>query len=192
MKLRIAPSPTGYLHIGNARTALFNWLYARANNGKFLVRIDDTDTARSSEEYMQDIVKNFKWLGIDWDEGVEVGGPHGEYKQSLRFDRYREIAESLLEKNLAYEDDGAIRFKVPNEKEITFQDITRGSMKFNLNDIEDFIILRSDKSPTYHLASTIDDIDYEITTIARGEDILSSTPKHILLMQALDADIPTF
>ena len=192
MKLRIAPSPTGYLHIGNARTALFNWLYARANNGKFLVRIDDTDTARSSEEYMQDIVKNFKWLGIDWDEGVEVGGPHGEYKQSLRFDRYREIAESLLEKNLAYEDDGAIRFKVPNEQEITFQDITRGSMKFNLNDVEDFIILRSDKSPTYHLASTIDDIDYEITTIARGEDILSSTPKHILLMQALDADIPTF
>ena len=192
MKLRIAPSPTGYLHIGNARTALFNWLYARANNGKFLVRIDDTDTARSSEEYMQDIVKNFKWLGIDWDEGVEVGGPHGEYKQSLRFDRYREIAESLLEKNLAYEDDGAIRFKVPKEQEITFQDITRGSMKFNLNDVEDFIILRSDKSPTYHLASTIDDIDYEITTIARGEDILSSTPKHILLMQALDADIPTF
>ena len=145
MKLRIAPSPTGYLHIGNARTALFNWLYARANNGKFLVRIDDTDTARSSEEYMQDIVKNFKWLGIDWDEGVEVGGPHGEYKQSLRFDRYREIAESLLEKNLAYEDDGAIRFKVPNEKEIIFQDITRGSMKFNLNDVEDSIILRSDK-----------------------------------------------
>ena len=192
MKLRIAPSPTGYLHIGNARTALFNWLYARANNGKFLVRIDDTDTARSSEEYMQDIVKNFKWLGIDWDEGVEVGGPHGEYKQYLRFDRYREIAESLLEKNLAYEDDGAIRFKVHSEKEITFQDITRGSMKFNLNDVEDFIILRSDKSPTYHLASTIDDIDYEITTIARGEDILSSTPKHILLMQALDADIPTF
>lgn len=93
---------------------------------------------------------------------------------------------------MAYEDDGAIRFKVPNEKEITFQDITRGSMKFNLNDVEDFIILRSDKSPTYHLASTIDDIDYEITTIARGEDILSSTPKHILLMQALDADIPTF
>ena len=90
MKLRIAPSPTGYLHIGNARTALFNWLYARANNGKFVVRIDDTDTARSSEEYMQDIVENFKWLGIDWDEGIEVGGPHGEYKQSLRFERYRD------------------------------------------------------------------------------------------------------
>ena len=192
MKLRIAPSPTGYLHIGNARTALFNWLYARANNGKFLVRIDDTDTARSSEEYMQDIVENFKWLGIDWDEGIEVGGPHGEYKQSLRFERYRKIAESLLSKNLAYEDEGAIRFKVPSDSEITFQDMVRGSMKFELNDVEDFIILRSDKSPTYHLASTIDDIDYEITTIARGEDILSSTPKHILLMQALGADIPTF
>ncbi|MDA9275677.1 glutamate--tRNA ligase [Acidimicrobiia bacterium] len=192
MKLRIAPSPTGYLHIGNARTALFNWLYARANNGKFLVRIDDTDTARSSEEYMLDIVENFKWLGIDWDEGIEVGGPHGEYKQSLRFDRYREVAESLLSSNLAYEDEGAIRFKVPSENQIKFEDITRGAMKFELDDVEDFIILRSDKSPTYHLASTVDDIDYEITTIARGEDILSSTPKHILIMQALNADIPSF
>ena len=192
MKLRIAPSPTGYLHIGNARTALFNWLYARANNGKFLVRIDDTDTARSSEEYMLDIVENFKWLGIDWDEGIEVGGPHGEYKQSLRFDRYREVAESLLSSNLAYEDEGAIRFKVPSENQIKFEDITRGAMKFELDDIEDFIILRSDKSPTYHLASTVDDIDYEITTIARGEDILSSTPKHILIMQALNANIPSF
>ena len=192
MKLRIAPSPTGNLHIGNARTALFNWLYARANNAKFLVRIDDTDTSRSREEYIHDIVENFKWLGIDWDEGIEVGGPHGEYKQSLRFERYREIAESLLSSNLAYEDEGAIRFRVPNKSEIIFDDITRGSMKFELSDVEDFIILRSDKSPTYHLASTVDDIDYEITTIARGEDILSSTPKHILIMQALNADIPTF
>ena len=192
MKLRIAPSPTGNLHIGNARTALFNWLYARANNGKFLVRIDDTDSSRSREEYIHDIVENFKWLGIDWDEGIEVGGPHGEYKQSLRFERYREIAESLLSSNLAYEDEGAIRFRVPNKSEIIFDDITRGSMKFELSDVEDFIILRSDKSPTYHLASTVDDIDYEITTIARGEDILSSTPKHILIMQALNADIPTF
>ena len=105
MKLRIAPSPTGFLHIGNARTALFNWLYARANNGTFLVRIDDTDTLRSSDEYINDIIQNFKWLGIDWDEGIEVGGPHGEYKQSLRFDRYREIAESLGAKDLAYEDE---------------------------------------------------------------------------------------
>lgn len=192
MKLRIAPSPTGFLHIGNARTALFNWLYARANNGTFIVRIDDTDTLRSSDEYIKDIIQNFKWLGIDWDEGIEVGGPHGEYKQSLRFDRYREIAESLVAKDLAYEDEGAIRFKVPNENSVTFEDITRGSMKFELADVEDFIILRSDKSPTYHLASTVDDIDYEITTIARGEDILSSTPKHILLMQALNADVPTF
>ena len=126
MKLRIAPSPTGHLHIGNARTALFNWLYARANNGTFLVRIDDTDTARSSEDYINDIVKNFKWLGIDWDEGIQVGGPHGEYKQSLRFDRYREIAESLLSRGLAYEDEGAIRFKVSNENSIVFDDITRG------------------------------------------------------------------
>ena len=104
MKLRIAPSPTGKLHIGNARTALFNWLYAKANNGIFLVRIDDTDTERSTEEFKNDIIQNFRWLGIDWDEGVDIGGPHGEYKQSLRFDRYQEVANQLLSEGLAYED----------------------------------------------------------------------------------------
>jgi glutamyl-tRNA synthetase len=192
MKLRIAPSPTGQLHIGNARTALFNWLYAKANNGTFLVRIDDTDTERSTKEYENDIISNLRWLGLDWDEGVEVGGTHGEYRQSLRFDRYQEVAEVLLSQGKAYEDQGAIRFKVPVDGSIQFKDLVRGEMSFNLTDVEDFVILRSDKSPTYHLASTLDDIDYGITIIARGEDILSSTPKHILLMQALDADLPEF
>ena len=192
MKLRIAPSPTGQLHIGNARTALFNWLYAKANNGTFLVRIDDTDTERSTKEYENDIISNLRWLGLDWDEGVEVGGPHGEYRQSLRFDRYQEVAEVLLSQGIAYEDQGAIRFKVPEDGSIQFKDLVRGEMSFNLTDVEDFVILRSDKSPTYHLASTLDDIDYGITIIARGEDILSSTPKHMLLMQALDADLPEF
>ena len=192
MKLRIAPSPTGQLHIGNARTALFNWLYAKANNGTFLVRIDDTDTERSTKEYENDIISNLRWLGLDWDEGVEVGGPHGEYRQSLRFDRYQEVAEVLLSQGKAYEDQGAIRFKVPEDGSVQFKDLVRGEMSFNLTDVEDFVILRSDKSPTYHLASTLDDIDYGITIIARGEDILSSTPKHILLMQALDADLPEF
>ena len=192
MKLRIAPSPTGQLHIGNARTALFNWLYAKANNGKFLVRIDDTDTERSTKEYENDIISNLRWLGLDWDEGVEVGGPHGEYRQSLRFDRYQEVAEVLLSQGKAYEDQGAIRFKVPENGSVQFKDLVRGEMSFNLTDVEDFVILRSDKSPTYHLASTLDDIDYGITIIARGEDILSSTPKHMLLMQALDADLPEF
>ena len=192
MKLRIAPSPTGQLHIGNARTALFNWLYAKANNGTFLVRIDDTDTERSTKEFQKDITENLKWLGLHWDEGIEVGGSHDSYKQSSRFDRYQEVAENLLSRNLAYEDDGAIRFKVPNDGSIEFKDYVRGEMSFNLSDVEDFVILRSDKSPTYHLASTVDDIDYEITIIARGEDILSSTPKHIMLMKAMDASLPDF
>ena len=192
MKLRIAPSPTGNLHIGNARTALFNWLYARSNDGQFLVRIDDTDTERSLPEYEENIINNLKWLGIDWDEGIEVGGKEGTYRQSDRFERYTQVAEELLEKGLAYEEDGAVRFKVEDKGEIKFHDKVRGSMKFDLSDIEDFVLLRSDKSPTYHLASTVDDIDYGITLIARGEDILSSTPKHILLMNSLDAPLPEF
>ena len=192
MKLRIAPSPTGNLHIGNARTALFNWLYAKANNGKFLVRIDDTDTERSTDEYEKNIIENLRWLGLDWDEGIEVGESNETYRQSSRFERYIEVAEELEKKGLAYREEGALRFKVPDDGDINFEDIVRGSMSFNLNDIEDFVILRSDNSPTYHLASTVDDIDYEITMIARGEDILSSTPKHILLMNALDAKHPDF
>ena len=192
MKLRIAPSPTGNLHIGNARTALFNWLYAKANNGKFLVRIDDTDTERSTDEYEKNIIENLRWLGLDWDEGIEVGESNKTYRQSSRFERYIEVAEELEKKGLAYREEGALRFKVPDDGEINFEDLVRGSMSFNLNDIEDFVILRSDNSPTYHLASTVDDIDYEITMVARGEDILSSTPKHILLMNALDAKHPDF
>lgn len=192
MKLRIAPSPTGQLHIGNVRTALFNWLYARSNGGSFLVRIDDTDTERSTDEFKADIVNNLKWLGLDWDEGVDVGGPQGDYKQSSRFNRYQEIAHEFVESGLAYEDDGAIRFKVPKSQQIKFNDYVRGDMVFETDSVEDFVILRSDKSPTYHLASTLDDVDYGITIIARGEDILPSTPKHILIMQALDANIPDF
>ena len=192
MKLRIAPSPTGQLHIGNVRTALFNWLYARSNGGSFLVRIDDTDTERSTDEFKSDIVNNLKWLGLDWDEGVDVGGPQGDYKQSSRFNRYQEIAHKFVESGLAYEDDGAIRFKVPKSQQIKFNDYVRGEMVFETDSVEDFVILRSDKSPTYHLASTLDDVDYGITIIARGEDILPSTPKHILIMQALDANIPDF
>ena len=192
MKLRIAPSPTGSLHIGNARTALFNWLYAKANGGTFVVRIDDTDMERSTEEHQKNILENLRWLGLDWDEGVDVGGEHGDYKQSSRFERYREVANQLVEKNFAYEDDGAIRFKVPKDQTINFKDFVRGDMTFDTSDVEDFVILRSDNSPTYHLASTVDDVDYGITIIARGEDILSSTPKHILIMEALGADLPNF
>ena len=191
MKLRIAPSPTGELHIGNARTALFNWLYARKHDGKFLLRIDDTDVERSTPEFQKNIIEGLEWLGIDWDEGFDKDSSIS-YKQSDRFERYEKIAQDLVEKGLAYEDDGAIRFKVQDDQNIYFEDYIRGDMNFNTNDIEDFVILRSDKTPTYHLASTVDDIDYEISIIARGEDILSSTPKHIMIMKALDANIPDF
>ena len=191
MKLRIAPSPTGELHIGNARTALFNWLYARKHDGKFLLRIDDTDVERSTPEFQQNIIEGLEWLGIDWDEGFDKDSSIS-YKQSDRFERYEKIAQDLVEEGLAYEDDGAIRFKVKGDQNIYFEDYIRGDMNFNTNDIEDFVILRSDKTPTYHLASTVDDIDYEISIIARGEDILSSTPKHIMIMKALDAKVPDF
>ena len=192
IRVRIAPSPTGHLHLGNARTAVFNWLYAKNNSGAFIVRIDDTDTERSTKEFEEDILSSLTWLGLDWDEGVRVGGAHGSYRQSERFERYRSIAEELVDKNLAYEEDGAIKFRVEKSGSINFNDMVRGAMVFNKEDIEDFVILRSDGSPTYHLASTIDDIDYEITHVSRGEDILPSTPKHILITEALGGDIPVY
>ena len=108
IRVRIAPSPTGYLHLGNARTAIFNWLYAKNKDGMFIVRIDDTDTERSTKDFEKDILDNLKWLGLEWDEGIDVGGPHGSYRQSERIDRYKQVAEELVEKGLAYIDDGAI------------------------------------------------------------------------------------
>ena len=192
IRVRIAPSPTGYLHLGNARTAVFNWLFARNNGGAFIVRIDDTDIERSTKEYEEDILRSLDWLGLDWDEGVQVGGLHGSYRQSERFERYGTISKELVKKGFAYEDDGAIKFKVGESGEVKFFDIVRGEVIFKKEDIDDFVILRSDGSPTYHLASTVDDIDYEISHVSRGEDILSSTPKHILLTEALGFDIPQY
>ena len=192
IRVRIAPSPTGYLHLGNARTAIFNWLFAKNNNGIFLVRIDDTDTERSTSKFEKDILDNLAWLGLDWDEGIGVGGPHGAYRQSERFERYKQVAEELLEKELAYEEEGTIKFRVEKNGSIEFNDTVRGNMVFNKEDIDDFIILRSDGSPTYHLASTVDDIDYEISHVARGEDILPSTPKHIMITEALASELPKY
>lgn len=225
VRVRVAPSPTGNLHVGTARAALFNWLYARHCGGAFIVRIDDTDRARSTPEFEANILDSLQWLGLDWDEGVVVGGPHGEYRQSARFDRYRTVAESLVERGLAYYDDrsseeldglrtraqregrhpgyyirrpaseagsGAIRFSVPQDAPVAFVDLIRDEMSFEPDSIDDFIILRSDGTPTYQLASTVDDIDYEITHVARGEDLLSSTPKHILITRALNAPEATY
>lgn len=225
VRVRVAPSPTGNLHVGTARAALYNWLYARHMSGVFIVRIDDTDVARSTAEFEQNILGSLRWLGLDWDEGVEVGGPHGKYRQSGRFDRYRQVAEELVASGQAYYDDrtpedleelraraqsegrhpghyirrpakpvtgGVIRFAIPPDEGVAFGDLIRGDVRFEAESIEDFVILRTDGTPTYHLASTVDDVDYQITHVARGEDLLSSTPKHILITRAMGADEATY
>lgn len=221
VRVRIAPSDTGSIHVGNVRSALFNWLFARNRGGTFIVRIDDTDVERSDTAHLADIVSGLRWLGLDWDEGIEVGGPHGTYKQSDRFERYRQVALDLVASGHAYFDDrdpdelehlrtraqqeakhpgsyirrldppatdGVIRFAVPSEEAVTFSDTVRGEMRFEADSQDDFVILRSNGVPTYHLASTVDDVDYGITHVIRGEDLLSSTPKHILLARAMGAD----
>ena len=190
-RLRFAPSPTGYLHVGGARTALFNWLYARRHGGVFVLRIEDTDVERSSEEMVSGILDGLRWLGLDWDEGPEVDGPHAPYFQSQRLDKYRAAARQLLDKGSAFEDDGAIRCKVPAGK-TSFVDHVHGPIEFDNEHIENFVILRSDGHPTYHLSVVVDDIDMAITHVVRGDDHISNTPKQVLLYQALDTTPPTF
>lgn len=221
----MAPSPTGTLHVGTARAALFNWLVARHSQGTFIVRIDDTDRERSTPEFEEEILGSLRWLGLDWDEGVGVGGPHGTYRQSDRLERYRQVAEELVAAGLAYHDSrepdvledlrrraqkegkhpghyirrpeepatsGPIRLSVPEDAPVVLEDMVRGTVTFEPQDIDDFVILRSDGTPTYHLASTVDDVDYEISHVARGEDLLPSTPKHILLTRAMGASEPVY
>lgn len=190
-RLRFAPSPTGYLHVGGARTALFNWLYARRHGGVFILRIEDTDVERSQAEMVTGILDGLRWLGIDWDEGPEVGGPHAPYYQSQRLDRYRAAAKQLLDRGQAFEDGGAIRFKVPPGK-TTFVDSVHGPIEFDNEHIESFVILRSDTHPTYHLSVVVDDIDMEITHVVRGDDHISNTPKQVLLYHAFGKTPPTF
>ena len=190
-RLRFAPSPTGYLHVGGARTALFNWLYARRHGGTFILRIEATDVERSQPEMVTGILDGLRWLGIDWDEGPEVGGPHAPYFQSERLDRYRAAANRLLNGGLAYVDEGAIRFKVPPGK-TTFTDIVHGPIEFDNGHIENFVILRSDTHPTYHLSVVVDDIDMEVSHVVRGDDHISNTPKQVLLYNALGRTPPAF
>ena len=190
-RLRFAPSPTGYLHVGGARTALFNWLYARRHGGDFILRIEDTDVARSQEEMVTGILDGLRWLGIDWDEGPEIGGPHAPYFQSERLERYRAAAKQLLDSGQAFEDGGAIRFKVPPGK-TQFTDSVHGPIEFDNEHIESFVILRSDTHPTYHLSVVVDDIDMEITHVVRGDDHISNTPKQVLLYNAFGRTPPSF
>lgn len=183
VRVRFAPSPTGYLHVGGARTALFDWLFARKHNGTFILRIEDTDTARSSDDMTRGILEAMTWMGLQWDEGP--------YYQSKRTDLYREAAERLLRQGHAYRDEGAIRFKVP-EGRVTYQDAVFREITVECDTIEDFVLLRSDNNPTYHLSVVVDDVDMRISHVLRGADHISNTPKQILLYRALGATLPVF
>ena len=233
-RVRFAPSPTGYLHVGGARTALFNWLYARRHGGTFILRIEDTDVERSSADMVSGILSSMTWLGLTWDEGPGVGGPHAPYFQSERLDKYRAAAARLVTSGHAYycyctPDDlaakrdaaqaagsawsydracralspdeiarreavgqpRAIRFFVPAGV-TTFTDLVRGHIEFAREHIEDFVILRSDSYPTYHLSVVVDDAEMEVTQVVRGDDHISNTPKQVLLYEALGAPVPEF
>jgi glutamyl-tRNA synthetase len=233
-RVRFAPSPTGYLHVGGARTALFNWLYARRYGGTFILRIEDTDIERSSTDMVTAIFNSMTWLGLNWDEGPMVGGPHAPYFQTERLDKYRAAAATLVSSGHAYRcfckpddlkaeraaaeaaggtwnydrrcfkrsnDDvaarvaagepNAIRFLVP-EGVTTFDDLVRGPIAFDNANIEDFVIIRSDNIPTYHLSVVVDDVEMAITEVVRGDDHISNTPKQVLLYHAMRAPVPQF
>jgi glutamyl-tRNA synthetase len=190
-RVRFAPSPTGYLHVGGARTALFNWLFARRHAGTFVLRIEDTDAERSSSEMVAGIVDGLRWLGLDWDEGPDIGGPHAPYFQSQRLEKYREYAQGLVQAGKAYQDAGAVRFKVPPGV-TRFEDLVHGAIEFDNEHIEDFVILRSDGHPTYHLSVVVDDIDMAITHVVRGDDHIPNTPKQVLLYEAFGKPVPQF
>jgi glutamyl-tRNA synthetase len=183
VRVRFAPSPTGYLHVGGARTALFNWLYARHTGGKFLLRIEDTDKQRSTEEHTQVIIDGLDWLGLDWDEEVVF--------QGARIVRHQEAADRLLAEGKAYLDDGAIRFRMP-QGEIAWDDAVHERIAFQGEDLKDFVILRTDRTPIYNLAVVVDDVDMNITHVLRGDDHISNTPKQIALYRALGHEPPVF
>ncbi|MEK7215109.1 MAG: glutamate--tRNA ligase, partial [Chloroflexota bacterium] len=225
VRVRFAPSPTGYLHVGGARTALFNWLYARQQGGVFILRIEDTDADRSKPELVEAVVDGLRWLGLDWDEGP--------YHQSERLTSYRDLAERLLSSGHAYrcyctpaelearraaaekagqawkydcrcrrllaaeraalaDRASAVRFAVPEGGQTVFDDVVYGRVEFAHSEIEDFVLLRSDALPTYHLGVVADDLEMRITQVIRGADHLANTPKQILLYQALGAPQPVF
>src|SRR5213083_121902 len=182
-RVRFAPSPTGYLHVGGARTALFNWLYARHVGGKFLLRIEDTDKQRATDEHTKVILGGLSWLGLDWDEEPVF--------QGARVKRHQEVADKLLVAGQAYLEDGAIRFRLP-PGEIAWDDAVHGPISFQGEDIKDFVILRTDRTPIYNFAVVVDDIDMKITHVLRGDDHISNTPKQIALYRALGASLPRF
>ncbi|MFM1769633.1 MAG: glutamate--tRNA ligase [Verrucomicrobiota bacterium] len=202
VRVRFAPSPTGYLHIGGARTALFNWLYARHTGGTFILRIEDTDAARNSQEAVNVILDGLRWLGLDWDEGpltADATGPskgdRGPYFQSQRKEHYLRRVEALLSRGLAYEHEGAVRFRMTRDP-ITIPDLVVGDVTRVPTDREaadpDFVLVRSDGQPVFHLVNVVDDLEMGVTHVIRGEDHLSNTPKHIALFRAFGVAPPHY
>ena len=201
-RVRFAPSPTGFLHIGGARTALFNWLYARHTGGKFILRIEDTDVARNTQEAVDVILNGLRWLGLDWDEGPinsDATGPSkgdfAPYFQSQRRENYQRRVEALLSHGLAYEHEGAIKFKMTRAP-VLISDLVVGDVRRELTDREevdpDFVIVRSDGQPVFHLVNVLDDLEMNITHVIRGEDHLSNTAKHIALFRAFGVEPPKY
>ncbi|HEU5077577.1 MAG TPA: glutamate--tRNA ligase family protein [Opitutaceae bacterium] len=208
VRVRFAPSPTGFFHIGSARTALFNWLYARHTGGVFILRIEDTDKERNSEEFLNVIYDSLTWLGLNWDEGPKVGGNFGPYRQSERSDLYKEYLQKLMASGRAYEKDGAVWFKLLGERSEVFDEhrkktVTKVKTEPSVIDDkirgrvervedEDFVIFRSDGNPVFHFVNVVDDIAMKITHVIRGEDHLSNTSKHVELFKAFGAPVPSF
>jgi nondiscriminating glutamyl-tRNA synthetase len=229
VRVRFAPSPTGHLHVGGARTAIFNWLYARHHGGTFIIRVEDTDLARSTRESEAMVLDDLRWLGLGWEEGPDVGGPHAPYRQSERVARYGEVARELLAKGIAYRcycteeeleakrkqaeaeqrpphydlkcwfnrrnDESvphAIRFHVPDDGDVTIQDLIRGEVTWRKESLGDFIVVRSDGLPTYNFSVVADDHDMEITEVIRAEEHLTNTHRQVLIYRALGWSVPRF
>ncbi|MEP7071202.1 MAG: glutamate--tRNA ligase family protein [Verrucomicrobiota bacterium] len=194
VRVRFAPSPTGYLHIGGARTALFNWLFARHHGGTFVLRVEDTDQARNTEEAARAIYDGLRWLGLDWDEGPQAGGDFGPYFQGERDDIYERHLQRLTAAGHTFSENGAVRFRSPREH-VVVDDLVAGKIDFDLTNPEthpDLTIRRPDGSWIFHFVNVVDDIEMKISHVIRGEDHLSNTPKHIELYRALGAEPPRF
>lgn len=233
VRTRIAPAPSGSIHVGNARTALYNWLFARQQDGVFVLRVEDTDKSRVTAESLDAVIEDLRWLGLDWDEGPGVGGPFAPYRQSERSDRYRAAvadleeaghvyrcyctAEELAERRVraqaerrtpgydgrcrhlseveraAFRSEGrayAVRFRVAESRTVSFEDVVRGHISTRSDQIPDFVVQRSDGSPTYMLAAAVDDVQMEITHVIRGEDLVAATPRQLLIREAMGVTVP--